>query len=357
MSNVARLRQRMIEAGTSALLISHVPNVQWLTGFTGSAGSVILTPDNGVFLTDSRYTIQAGEEVADLPVRTFANPVRQADFLALNARHLGLTRLGFERDCVTYGAYEDWQRAFGDIALFPHEDLIASLRAVKTADEIAKIRRACALTDACLEHVVRLIQPGVREWDVLMEIEFFFRRNGADKAFEPIVVSGERSARPHGHASDKALQVGDFVTLDLGAMVDGFCGDVTRTFVVGEATDRHREIYAQVLRAEQACCAALVAGANGRDVDGLARQILDEKDLSRYFGHGLGHGLGRLVHDSGRLSPTSDQPIEIGQVWTVEPGVYIEGFGGVRIEDDVLVTETGPELLTHFDRELLVLPR
>ncbi|MCW5940713.1 MAG: aminopeptidase P family protein [Fimbriimonadaceae bacterium] len=357
MNNVDRLRERMADAGVDALLLSHVPNVQWLTGFTGSAGSVLLTETDGVFMTDSRYTLQAAEEVSDLPVRTFANPVRQADFLAKNAHDLGLTRVGFEREFVTYGAYQDWQRAFAEIELYPAEDLVASLRAVKSADEIAKIRRACALTDACLEHVVRLIQPGVREWDVLMEIEFFFRRQGADKAFEPIVVSGERSARPHGHASDKTLAVGDFVTLDLGAMVDGFCGDVTRTFVVGEATDRHREIYAQVLRAEQECCAALLPGANGKDVDALARRILDEKDLARYFGHGLGHGLGRLVHDSGRLGPTSDQPIEVGQVWTVEPGVYIEGFGGVRIEDDVLVTESGPEILTHFDRELLVLPR
>jgi Xaa-Pro aminopeptidase len=175
-------------------------------------------------------------------------------------------------------------------------------------------------------------------------------------AFAPIVVSGERSARPHGHPSEKRLERGDFVTMDFGAKLNGQCSDLTRTVVIGEASDRHKEVYAAVLEAELAGIAALVPGANAKDVDGVARGLLGKHNLAEYFGHGLGHGLGSVVHDLGRLAPTSTDIIEVGQVWTVEPGVYIPGFGGVRIEDDVLVTQNGPEVLTSARKQLLVLP-
>lgn len=356
MNNIQRLQARMVEAGCPALLVTHLANVQWLTGFTGSSGFVVLTTEQGVFVTDSRYAIQCQEQVRDLPTAVYANPVKLSDFLAQQARDLGLSQVAFEKSHVVYGTVEEWQAAFGDIALVPGDDLISALRMIKTPDEVARIRKACALADKCLEHVVRMIQPGVSEWDLLLEIEFFFRRQGSKVSFEPIAVSGIRSARPHATASEKKLEVGDFVTLDLGCIVEGYISDITRTFVVGEASARHREMYDQVLKAENACVEALVVGANGREVDALARQILDEKGLAKYFGHGLGHGIGTLVHDAGRLSPTTDQPIGAGQVWTIEPGVYIEGFGGVRIEDDVLVTENGPERLTHYPRELMVLP-
>jgi Xaa-Pro aminopeptidase len=201
-----------------------------------------------------------------------------------------------------------------------------------------------------------MIQPGVSEYDIGLEIEFFFRRSGAEVGFAPIVASGPNSARPHAHPTERKLAVGDFVTLDIGCKLDGYNSDMTRTFVVGEASDRHREIYDLVLKAEVECIEMLKPGANGRDVDGRAREILDEKDLAKYFGHSLGHGLGRAVHDYGRLHISADQPIEVGQVWTVEPGVYIEGFGGVRIEDDVLVTENGPKILTHYPKDLRILP-
>jgi Xaa-Pro aminopeptidase len=201
-----------------------------------------------------------------------------------------------------------------------------------------------------------MLQPGATEYDIGLEIEFFFRRNNADLAFAPIVVSGERSARPHGHPSEKRLESGDFVTMDFGAKLNGQCSDLTRTVVIGEATDRHRQVYAAVLEAELAGIAALKPGAKARDVDAIAREVLGKAQLAEYFGHGLGHGLGSVVHDLGRLAPTSTDIIEVGQVWTVEPGVYIPGFGGVRIEDDVLVTESGPEVLTHTPKEFLVLP-
>ena len=163
----------------------------------------------------------------------------------------------------------------------------------------------------------------------------------AELAFDPIVVSGNRSARPHGRASEKLLESGDFVTLDLGANLDGYCSDITRTFLVGKASDRHREVYGQVLKAQIAAIEAIKPGAIAKDVDGVSRKVLDEKGLAKYFGHGLGHGLGQVVHDGGSLNSSSETVLAEGQVWTVEPGAYIEGFGGVRIEDDVVVTSDG----------------
>jgi Xaa-Pro aminopeptidase len=241
------------------------------------------------------------------------------------------------------------------VELIPGTDPIQTLRMVKSAEEIQAVREACQLVDACLEHIVPQVRPGVSENELLLEVELFFRRNGSSMAFPGIVLSGERTARPHGVPSDRLVETGDFVLFDIGCKVRGYCSDITRTFVVGKASERQKEIYAQVLEAQIACVDALQPGANGRNIDGMARSILDEKELAQYFGHGLGHGLGMLVHDSGRLSSTVDQPLEVGQIWTVEPGVYLEGYGGVRIEDDAVITETGREILTHFSKKLMEL--
>jgi Xaa-Pro aminopeptidase len=200
-----------------------------------------------------------------------------------------------------------------------------------------------------------MMQPGVSEYDIQLDLEFFIKRQGAEVAFAPTVVSGPNSAKPHGKAGERKLEVGDFVTLDLGAKKDGYCSDITRTFVIGEASERHKEVYGQVLAAQVAAIEALKVGTPANEPDSLSRSILAEKGLDQYFGHGLGHGLGRAVHDYGGLAPSSKDTIEAGQVWTVEPGVYIEGFGGVRIEDDVHVTAEGPQILTHFPKELMVL--
>jgi Xaa-Pro aminopeptidase len=352
MDHVSRLLERMLAADLPALLISHIGNVQWLTGFTGSFGLVVLTPSQGIFITDSRYTIQAQEQIQGLTIRSFANPTTSAEALLGALKEAGVSRIGFEKS-MTYANWEDWTQKLTGIELIPTADLISPLRMVKTPEELERLREACKLADATMEHALRMIQPGVREYDIGLDVEFFIRRNGAAIAFEPIVVSGPNSARPHGRPGERRLQAGDFVTLDLGAKLDGYNSDITRTVVVGKASDRQREIYNRVLEAQLAAIAALRPGANGREVDALARRKLG--DLAAHFGHGLGHGLGRDVHDAGGLSPTRDQPIEAGQVWTVEPGVYIEGFGGVRIEDDVIVTDESPEVITHTPKVLLEL--
>lgn len=353
-SNLERLQSQLAEASVPAMLVSDITNVQWLTGFTGSSGYAVVTPQSGVFITDSRYTIQAQEEVKGLPVKTFGSPTKFSDFLASNLKDLSVDSIAFEKS-VTYGTWDEWKNAVSGISWLPAPEVVKPLRMVKTAEEVSKIREACKLADSCLGHVQRLLKPGVTEFDISLEIEFFFRRNGAEVGFAPIVASGPNSARPHARPSERKLEIGDFVTLDIGAKLNGYNSDITRTFVIGEATDRHKEVYEQVLKAEVQCINALVPGSKASDVDLLARQILDEKGMAQYFGHGLGHGLGKAVHDLGSLSARSEDKIAVGQVWTVEPGVYIEGFGGVRIEDDVHVSESGPEVLTSFPKELLEL--
>jgi len=353
-NTLARLRASLAENDIPAILVSDPLNVGWLTGFTGSFGMAFVTPDNARFVTDSRYTIQATEQVQGMEVRSFGAPRKVEDEFRDAVRDLGIRAMAFEPS-VTYGTFERWTGIFEGVELRSTVDLLGPLRMIKTAEEVAKIKAACALADATMEHVSRLIQPGVKERDIALDLEFFIKRQGADLGFEPIVVAGPNSARPHGVPSEYALQVGDFVTIDLGARLDGYNSDITRTFVVKQATDRHREIYDLVLRALVECTALLKPGISCEAVDAHARTILDEKELAKYFGHGLGHGLGRAVHDYGRLGIGATDQVMPGQVWTVEPGVYIEGFGGVRIEDDVHVTDGEPEVLTHFPRELMEL--
>lgn len=355
MNQIERVRAAMAAEGVGAVLLSDSVSVGWLTGFSGTFARVIVTEGNALFITDSRYTLQAAEEVTTMPVVSFAAPVDGDQFTAEHASNLGISRLGFESAAVTYAQWLKMGEKMEGIELVPMKDL-APLRLVKSPEEIEKMRRACALADAAFDHILRMIQPGVSELDIALDLEFFIRRQGAEVAFPSIVVSGERSARPHGKPSEKKLEVGDFVTMDFGARLDGYNSDITRTVVVGEASDRHREVYELVLEAQIEALHAIRPGRPAKEVDQLAREILATGDLAKYFGHGLGHGLGRMVHDGGRLNPTSTDIIEPGQIWTVEPGVYIPGFGGVRIEDDIVVTETGIEILTHSTKELLVLP-
>ena len=354
-NNLAKLQDHISSRDLAAVLVTDMTNVRWLTGFSGSFAMVIATGDDGLLLTDSRYRIQAAEQVKVCESHAFSRPTTTTQFLAEQLRGFGIQQVGVDEDHVTLGHLRCWQAEATDVDFVAQRDACTDLRMIKSEAELSILRRACDLADRCMQHVVDRVAAGRTERQLLMAIHQFLLENNSAPSFEPIVVSGPRSARPHGAASDRKLESGDFLTFDLGAVVDGYCSDITRTVVVGKATQRHREVYEHVLAAEEACIAQCVAGAEGKELDRLTREILDRGDLSRYFTHGLGHGLGTLVHDSGRLSSTEDQVLEAGQVWTIEPGVYIEGFGGVRIEDDIVVTEGEPEVLTHFPKQLLEL--
>ncbi len=356
MTNCERLQRYLAEKNIAAMLLTNMPSIRWATNFTGSFAAAIVTPTGGMFVTDSRYKIQAREECLALPTSSFANPVKLEDFLKEKLAELGVSQLYFDHNQVSVATFTKWTEAFSAVELVGMEDPVDFLRMTKSAEEVEKIREACRFTEQCLERLLAMVKPGATERELLWAFEDMLRPMDASCAFPPIIVSGPRTARPHATAGTRAFEVGDFITFDIGIRMNGYCSDITRTVILGKATPRQREIYEQLLKAQTACVAAIRAGKKGKEIDGLAREILNEKDLGQYFGHGLGHGLGALVHDTGRLSPTIEQDIEIGQVWTIEPGVYIEGFGGARIEDDVLITESGCDVLTTFPKHLIEIP-
>lgn len=354
MTTLQRLRAAMAARNIPAILVSDITNVTWLTGFSGSFGAAIVTDLDAVFVSDSRYRVQAAEEVTNMTVETFASPVKHLDFLKSQIAQLGISKLAFEPQNATFATYETWRDGLG-VELASFGDVVSPLRKVKTPEEVEKIREACAIADACFTHIQRMIQPGVSEYDLALDMEFFMRRQGAEVAFPIIAASGWRGALPHGRASEKKVEKGDLITFDFGAKKNGYNSDITRTVAVGEPNERQREVYDQVLKAQMACLEMMKPGLRAHDVDARAREVFAEKDMASAFGHGLGHGLGLLVHDAGRLGVGSEDVLEPGQVWTVEPGVYFDGWGGVRIEDDVVVTNSGIEILTKSTKELLVL--
>lgn len=353
MSALTRLADRLGTLGLPALFVSDITNVQWLTGFTGSSGFVVLTPSRAVFITDGRYDTQAHEEVKGFEMVIYKPPMTLDGCLAQVFSDVGVKSIGFE-DLTTCSAINRLRKAHPGVEFIETTDAVHPLRMVKEPWEVAKIVEACRLSEACLEHSIRMLQPGVTEREVAIDIRFFFERQGTVASFGPIVASGPNSAKPHAKVSERVLQKGDFVTIDWGCWLDGYSSDITRTFVIGEASDRHKEVYNAVLDSLLESTKALVPGNSGKAVDSVARDLLTERGLGQYFTHGLGHGLGRAVHDPGNLSQASTFTIGEGNVYTVEPGVYIDGFGGVRIEDDVHVTADGPVVLTRYPRELTV---
>jgi len=333
-----------------------MPSIRWATNFTGSFAAALVTPSGGCFITDSRYRIQAQDECLSLPVRSFASPQSFEELLKDVVRQDKICRLHFDKNHVTVATIAKWQELLPDVDFVPVSDPVDALRMHKTDEEIAKIQAACRITEQCLERLLTLVKPGTTEQQLVWAFEDMLRPLGASMAFPPIIVGGPRTARPHATPGTRAFEFGDFITIDIGVRLDGYCSDITRTVVFGEASSRQRMYYEQLLKAQVACIDRIKPGMKGKEIDSLAREILNEKDLGQFFGHGLGHGLGALVHDTGRLSSSIDQDIEVRQVWTIEPGFYIDGFGGARIEDDIVIAPEGCNLLTSFPKHLIELP-
>lgn len=353
----ARLRSALFgsERAPDAALINGLANVSYLTGFTGSYAWLVLSPDREQLLTSGIYATQIRQEVPDIAVAITRPGEEAGAVLTQLLRDWGVWRLGVESSnsiAFLKGLRKHLRKAGITPVLLT--GTVEKLRLIKDAFERERIRAAVAIADAAFEHVQRMLQPGVAEWDIAMELDFYMRRQGAYPAFETLVVSGERSALPHGKPTERKLQRGDFVTLDFGARYQSYCSDLTRTVVIGTASSEHRRLYFAVLEALERSLEAIRPGRRGRDIDAIARRTLDRHGLSDYFGHGLGHSLGLTVHDGAGFSPREKTRLQPGMVLTVEPGVYVPGFGGVRIEEDVLVTETGCEVLSRSPRELMV---
>jgi len=350
-----RLSSFLKGAGVDAVLISKPESRRYFTGFAGSAGLALcdVTCDYRKLFVDFRYVEQAIQQAPQWKVvKTVQNSF--AD-IAGQANSAGFKRIGFESDFVTVDAQTALAAAFSGFELVPLK--LADLRKEKDENEIRIIKTAVEIAETALNKVIGEIRPGAKERDIAISLETAMRNAGADgSAFDIIVASGVRSALPHGRASDKLIESGDFVTLDFGAYYQGYNSDITRTFVVGKATEKHLEIYNTVLTAQLAALQAIRAGVQNQAVDKVARDFIAAAGYGEYFGHGLGHGLGMLVHEAPGLSYAAELAVlQVNNVVTVEPGIYVPGFGGVRIEDDVVVKAAGCEILTSFDKRLIEL--
>ncbi len=355
-SRVEALRRALTSAEVDALLVTALPNIRYLTGFSGSNALVVVSAVEVLLITDFRYQEQTALEV-DPAVRVVIEPVSLWTRLwQLLPERPGIERVAFES---AHLLYQDFQRLVEQGARWqwrPSVDIVESLRVVKDPGEIAAIRRAAEIAVAALERTLPQVRPGLTELQVAGLLEGALRDEGSEGfPFETIVAAGARAALPHARASTQRVATGDLLLIDFGAIHAGYCSDITRTFVVGQASGAQREAHEVVRGAQAAALAGVRGGMSGRDADALARQYIQEAGWGDAFGHSLGHGIGLEVHEAPRLARTVDAPLPVGAVVTIEPGVYRGGWGGVRIEDDVVLTPVGAEVLTQFPRQLLEL--
>jgi Xaa-Pro aminopeptidase len=336
------------------LLVTHLVNVRWLTGFTGSSGLAVVGPGPQLrFFTDFRYLSQSAEQLHAAWERLIVPDLQSA----VAEQLAGPLRVGFDDANMAVKDHAGLGEKLGDgVELVAAGGLVEELRLVKDADELDKIRAATVLADRALTEVLGRGLIGRTERDVALDLEMTMRRAGAEAvSFPPIIASGPHSALPHAEPRTVEIVAGTLVTIDWGAQLDGYASDCTRTFATGELDPRDREVYELVLKAQLAALGAVRAGAGGREVDGVARDIITAAGHGEHFGHGLGHGVGAEVHEGPRLSQRSESTLAAGQVVTVEPGVYLPGAIGVRIEDLAVVTETGCDVLTSLPKALQVI--
>lgn len=359
MDHIGRLRsvaETLDDHHLDALLVSKLTNIRYLCGFTGSTGYLLVGKNGSWFVTDGRYRIQAASEVVGAEVVVPGMVEETGPALLDAARALGAARVGFESEHLTVASAERLRGWVEGLEVAGTEGVVERLRRVKEPRELELMREAARIADEGFEYVLNVIEAGRTEREIALDLEFFLRRSGADEtSFDPIVAAAERSALPHAHPTDRRVERGRWVLFDLGCRVEGYCSDMTRTVAVGEPDDRHREIYELVLNAQEAGLGALEPGVTGADADRAAREVIEKAGYGESFGHGLGHGVGLEVHEAPVLRRTSADVLEPGNVVTVEPGVYIDGWGGVRIEDLVVVTESGSEVLSKASKDLIVL--
>jgi len=343
---LTKLREILPQHNLDALLISQPENRRYLSGFTGSAGWLILTADRALLATDFRYFEQVAREA---PAFELARVEGQfPDLLPGLMADLQVQRLGFESQHVTVDQLYEWSRQTEGVEWVPLKETVEALRAVKEAAEVEAMRRSAALTDAAFAHLVDRIRPGVTEREAAWEIEVYMRTHGASKvAFDLIVAAGPNGALPHARAGAHIIQSGEPIVVDIGCVLEGYCSDMTRTFCLGQPSPEYLEVWDLVLQAQEAAEATIRAGLSGVEVDAVARAVIAEAGYGEFFGHGLGHGVGLAVHEGPRASRLSKDRLEAGMSLTVEPGIYLPGRFGVRLEDLVMIQEDGIEILTN----------
>ena len=351
-----KVNEVLQKKGVDAILVSDGYNMRYLSGFTGATGYLLITKNSKTLFTDSRYTIAAKAQAPDYTVVEVGS---SRDYCAVINQVLvaeQVSVLGFEALQVRYSEYMNLKERLKVKDLVPLKDELARLRRIKTKEEIACMRQAEHIGDLAFEEVLHHIRPGVTEMEIAAKLEYIMKLNGADKlSFETIVASGVNSSKPHAEPSNRKIEKGDFVTMDFGCVYKGYCSDMTRTVVVGKANKKQKEIYSTVLKAQLAVLDMLTPGLRGKDYDTVARTIIYEAGYEGCFGHGLGHSVGLEIHENPRFSMLEEDIIEPGMIMTVEPGIYIPDFGGVRIEDMVVITEESHENFAHSSKELIEL--
>lgn len=350
-----KVQEWIKEQGLDAALVYSPANRRYLSGFAGSTGYALLTEHETYFLVDFRYWEQAGRQC---PGWEIVKIFQEADVFAWLKEHQ-VQRLGVEKEFMTLCFFERLKQFCGIMDTEPVDRLLTELRMVKDEEEIKKIRRACEITDLAFAHVLTKIAEGMSETDIDRILQDYMRQYPevdcmADRF---IVASGAHGALPHGIAGARKICKGDFITMDFGCNCQGYWSDVIRTVCLGKASETQKEIYEITLEAQRAAIAAAAPGKTGKEIDGVARDVISQRGYGEYFGHGLGHSFGLEIHEAPRFSQNQacDIPMEPGMIMTVEPGIYLPGFGGVRIEDDILVTQTGCENLTKAAKELIEL--
>jgi Xaa-Pro aminopeptidase len=362
LSRISKVRDRLAEEGIDGLLVLIEENRKYLSGFTAedhhfdeSCGALLITSDSLILATDSRFELQARNEAPDYEVVIYRNGLsRELPGLTqrLNVRKLGFesARLSVQQHAALQKAYEEENQ---QLTLLPVEDLVEKFRQIKTAEEIALTRQALALAEEAFRAVVENLKPGMTEKQVAWAMESAMREAGADGLSFPVIVAGgPNSALPHAVPSERPLRTGEPILFDWGAKLNGYCSDTSRTIILGAADDTFKKVHGTVLEAQQRAIAAIRAGINSKMVDAAARDFIHQSGYEGKFGHGLGHGTGLAVHEAPRLSPLRETILESGMLVTVEPGIYLPEWGGVRIENQVVVGDDGPIVLntlpTHY---------
>jgi Xaa-Pro aminopeptidase len=354
-ARLAALVDGLSAAHLDGLLLTGLSNIRYLTGFSGSSALLVVTPKDVVLITDFRYQTQVADEVGDL-ARVSIESSSLWTGLWQQLAALNVVVMGFETAHVQHRDFQRLVEAGGRWQWRPTVDLVETLRERKDAGEIELIRAAADVAIHALDCTLPQLRAGMTELQVAGVLEKELRDAGSEGfPFPSIVASGERSALPHARSSRKTVNSGDFLLMDFGAEVSGYCSDVTRTVVVGKASDEHKAVYEVVRTANERAAKGVRAGMSGRDADAIARQYIERAGFGELFGHSLGHGIGLEVHEAPRLARTAEGSLPEGAVVTIEPGVYKPGWGGVRIEDDVVLAADGPQVLTQFPRELIEL--
>jgi Xaa-Pro aminopeptidase len=353
-----RLQAVLAEQGLPALLVTSRANVQYLTGFTGSAGSVLVSAGDALLVTDGRYRTQSAEQVdaagAGVRVEIGLTQAEQRELFA-RALHDIATQVGLEEDVITWGAQRELAAAFDGVEIVPAGTLVEDLRRVKDAGEVDRIRAACAIASDAFAALLPRMGDGITEREFALALEFGMRERGAGgNSFDPIIASGPNGAKPHATPTDRVIERNELVVCDFGCIVDGYCSDMTRTVAVGDPGPDARHVYDVVLQSQLAGRAAVAADVACADVDRASRAVIADAGWADAFSHSTGHGVGLEIHEAPRVSSTARDTLLVSDVVTVEPGVYLPGVGGVRIEDTVVVTATGADALTLAPKELVL---